>query len=424
MELKYYPKLNTIYCGDNSKVLKYFPNRCIDLIYIDPPFFSGRNYDLVFGDKYAIRAYTDTFKEEKESYYPFMKKRIFELHRVLKSTGSFYLHCDYHASHYLKIICDKIFGKNNFRNEIIWWYSNRWTNISKSLQRNHDTILFYTKSNNYTFNIQYLPLTQSSINRYDKTDEDGRKYANLLHKGKRYKKYLDESKGRALGTVWDIKMLGSKSKERMGYPTQKPEALLERIIKISSNEGDIVADFFCGCGTTLAVAKRLNRKWIGIDVSPVGCVIMAKRIKYKRQNIQGMKYTLEQAKDIHWLEYQIWTIIGIGGVPNTKKGADTGIDGWHNNNIFKEPIPIEVKQGNISRPHVQKFNTVIEREKRKGGVMIGFHITKPAKIEAKRIKEESGVKIIFVEHDEVYSFDELLLTKKGLTDLSCIMPLI
>jgi len=353
-----------------------------------------------------------------------MKTRIRELHRILKSTGSFYLHCDWHVGHYLKVICDTIFGKRNFQNEIIWWYSNRWTNISKSLQRNHDTILFYTKSNNYTFNIQYLPLTQSSINRYDKTDEDGRKYANLFHKGKRYKKYLDESKGRALGTVWDIKMLGSTSKERLKYPTQKPEKLLERIIKISSNEGNIVADFFCGCGTTLSVAKKLNRKWIGVDVSPVGCVIMAKRIKYKRQNIQGMKYTLEQAKEMFWLDYQIWTIIGIGGVPNTKKGADTGIDGWHNNNIFKEPIPIEVKQGNISRPHVQKFNSVIEREKRKGGIMIGFHITKPAKIEAKRIKNESDIEIIFVEHDEVYSFDELLLTRKGLTDLSSIMPLI
>lgn len=407
--------MDSIYCGDNLKVLRDFPDECVDLIYIDPPFFSGKNYDLVFDDKFAVRAFKDTFEGKRETYLSFMESRIREIHRILKLTGSFYLHCDHHANAHLRIMCDKIFGKKNFRRQIIWNAGSvsGFKSKVKGWVRQHDIILFYTKTNKYTFNKQYIPYREEYKKKFKYKDEDGR----LYRKRRNGKQYLDERKGTPMGDVWnDIWSFqtATRSKEYMGYPTQKPEKLLERIIKASSNEGDIVLDAFCGCGTTLAASKRLNRSWIGIDVSPIGCTVMAKRLEYPLKDIHGMKYSLEQAKEMDWMDFQKWAIKTINGIPLTKRGADTGIDGWQNRNKFKESVPIEVKQGNISRPHVQKFNSVIEREKKKGGFMIGFKITKPATIEAKRIKRENNREIIFITFDEF--FKDNILIDKGAVD--------
>jgi len=409
MESRYYFKPNTIYCGDNLKVLKAFPDECVDLIYIDPPFFSGKNYDLVFGDKYAIRAFQDTFEGKRETYLTFMENRIRQLHRILKSTGSFYLHCDYHASHYLKVLCDKIFGINNFRNEIIWHYSGTGRPKTK-YKRKHDTILFYTKTNKYTFNVETVPIKPKSIGKYSEIDSDGRRYKIYRNPDgtERSRSYM---KPQPIDDVWEIPIINVMAKERLGYPTQKPEKLLERIVKISSNEEDIVLDAFCGCGTTLAVAQKLNRQWIGIDVSPIGCTVMSKRIGYQLKDVQGMKFSLEQAKKLDWMDFQKWTIKAIDGIPLTKKGADKGIDGWQNNNKFNESVPIEVKQHKINYNDVLKLNSVIEREKKKGGFMIAFKITKPALVEIKRLKRETKRDIIFISFDDLFSRETLL--RKG-----------
>jgi len=407
MESRYYFKPNTIYCGDNLKVLKTFPDECVDLIYIDPPFFSGKNYDLVFDDQFAIRAFEDTFNGSMESYLSFMEERIRQLHRVLKPTGSFYLHCDWHVSHYLKVLCDKIFGYNNFQNEIIWKYNTGGAS-KKGFSKKHDNIFFYVKGNDYTFNTQREPFREDKTNHFTNMDNDGRKYRIRKSGGKEYKYYLDE--GRICHDTWNIDSLNASAKERLGYPTQKPEALLERIIKASSNEGDIVLDAFCGCGTTLVVAKKLKRQWVGIDVSPIGCTVMSDRIGYQLKDIQGMKYSLEQAHELDWMDFQKWMIKAIDGIPLTKKGADKGIDGWQNNNKFNEIVPVEVKQHSIGRPDVQKFNTVIEEEKKKGGFMIAFTISKPASIEIKRIKRTTGRDIIFISFDDLFS-REILLRK-------------
>ncbi|KKL59218.1 hypothetical protein LCGC14_2217530, partial [marine sediment metagenome] len=406
---RYYFKPNTIYCGDNLKVLKAFPDECVDLIYIDPPFFSGKNYDLVFGDKYAIRAFQDTFEGKRETYLTFMENRIRQLHRILKSTGSFYLHCDYHASHYLKVLCDKIFGINNFRNEIIWHYSGTGRPKTK-YKRKHDTILFYTKTNKYTFNVETVPIKPKSIGKYSEIDSDGRRYKIYRNPDgtERSRSYM---KPQPIDDVWEIPIINVMAKERLGYPTQKPEKLLERIVKISSNEEDIVLDAFCGCGTTLAVAQKLNRQWIGIDVSPIGCTVMSKRIGYQLKDVQGMKFSLEQAKKLDWMDFQKWTIKAIDGIPLTKKGADKGIDGWQNNNKFNESVPIEVKQHKINYNDVLKLNSVIEREKKKGGFMIAFKITKPALVEIKRLKRETKRDIIFISFDDLFSRETLL--RKG-----------
>ncbi|KKM93123.1 hypothetical protein LCGC14_1211500, partial [marine sediment metagenome] len=398
----------------NLKVLKAFPDECVDLIYIDPPFFSGKNYDLVFGDKYAIRAFQDTFEGKKETYYSFMEDRIRHLHRILKSTGSFYLHCDYHANYILREICNKIFcgGKysdKNFKSEIIWTYRRLPAKFS-GFQRMHDTIYLYNKSKNVIWNQLYDELSESTKKAFGGKEV----ITTLTQEGKKRVRATDSvSKGVPMRDWWYIKPVHGQSKENLRYPTQKPEALLERIIKTSSNEEDIVGDFFCGCGTTLAVAERLNRQWIGVDVSPIGCTVMSKRIGYKLKNVQGMKYSLEQAKNLDWMDFQKWTVKAIDGIPLTKKGADKGIDGWQNNNKFNESVPIQVKQqtiGKIGEGVVRDFSTVIELEKKKGGFIIGFDITKPAKIKIIEIKRKTGRDIIFISFDDLFS-REILLRK-------------
>ncbi|MHA1669316.1 MAG: DNA-methyltransferase [Promethearchaeota archaeon] len=251
-------KLNTVYLAENLEFLRSIRSDFIDLIYIDPPFYSGVDYKE-FLDKWV----------SLEAYLDFMRERIIEIHRVLKDNGSFYIHCDTNASFDLKPLCDNIFGKENFKRQIIWNVGSvsGFKSKVKGWIRQHDIIFFYTKSNKYTFNKQYIPYREEYIKKmFRYKDEDGR----LYRKRRNGKQYLDAKKGTAMGDVWnDILSFQTttRSKEYTGYPTQKPEKLLERIILTSSNEGDIVADFFCGSGTTLVVANRLKRKWVGVDNS-------------------------------------------------------------------------------------------------------------------------------------------------------------
>lgn len=387
--MKYEFKPNTLYCGDNIKVLMDFPSESVDLIYIDPPFFTSMNYEVIWGDAQEKRMFTDMYgKEGIQTYKSFMRKRIKMLWRVLKPTGSFYLHCDYHANAHLRIMCDLIFGQNNFQSEVIWCYTGGGVSKNK-WGRKHDTIFFYTKGKEWTFNGDDVRIPFSSKARYYE-DEKG-KYT-IKNKVKYYVK-----NGKIPEDYWvNIPRLHHISKERLGYPTQKPEILLERIIKASSNEGDIVLDAFCGCGTTLAVAKKLGRRFIGIDFSHTACEVMAERIGYPIGDIIGMPVNMEDIRKMKPFEFQNWACRRMGGMSNPKKVADGGIDGW------KGGIPIEVKQHGIGSPDVKKFITVVQKEpEHNKGFMIGYKFTKGAKEDKAWAMEELGVDITFIKVEKL-----------------------
>ena len=322
---------NALYTNDNLLILNGLNSNSIDLIYLDPPFNSKRFYSAPVGSRAAGSSFKDmwTWADVNEEYlntladnYPaltkfiasigkihskammayltYMAQRIIEMHRVLKSTGSLYLHCDPTASHYLKVLLDEIFGKNNFRNEIIWHYR-RWTGKAKKFQSLHDIIFFYTKSDDYTFNELFRSTTEGQIKKHAKGWDrnsviiNAKRQPQLIIYDKAKVEYAVKNKKLDLSVfariiendkletkesdVWtDINILNSQSKERTGYPTQKPLALLHRIIRSSSNEDDIVLDPFCGCATTCVAAQQLNRKWIGIDIAEQAAEVLVERL--------------------------------------------------------------------------------------------------------------------------------------------------
>ncbi len=316
-----------IYCGDNLAKLREMPDDWVDLVYIDPPFNSNRVYETFWGETKEKRAFDDRHESTK-AYIEFMRPRCVELARVMKKTGSFYYHCDWHASHYVKVMLDQIFSEDCFQNEIVWKRSSAHSDGRQGSQhfgRVHDVLLFYTANpRDYTWNQLYTPLGQRYVeSHYRHTDESGRRfqYDNLTGPGgaangnpryevlgvsgywrytqekmqeliarglvaippkgrtPRFKRYLDDSKGLPLQSVWDdLPPVNSQAKEARGYPTQKPLGLLDRIIKTSTDKDDIILDAFCGCGTALVAAQRLDRRWVGIDCSPTACRVMSKRL--------------------------------------------------------------------------------------------------------------------------------------------------
>ena len=291
---------NTLYTGDNLYILHGMDSETVDLIYLDPPFNSKRLYKAPIGSRAAGASFKDmwTWEDVDESYldqlvedYPYlvqfiqsvevihgkpmmayltyMTQRIIEMYRILKPTGSIYLHCDPYASHYLKILMDRIFGKENLQNEIIWHYR-RWTGKASRFQRLHDVVLFYSRTDECTFNVLYDPYTDNSFKRKQN-------YHTSIKGDDVFVTSVDKRGVRA-GDVWQIPILNSQAKERTGYPTQKPLALLERIIKASSNPGDVVLDPFCGCATTCVAAQHLGRNWIGIDISKKAVELVMDRL--------------------------------------------------------------------------------------------------------------------------------------------------
>jgi DNA modification methylase len=371
---------NTIYCGDNIEVMKhYIPDNSIDLIYADPPFFSNKQYEVLWGDGYELRSFEDRWKGGINNYIAWMEPRLRECHRVLKEKGTMYLHCDSHANAHLRILMDKIFDEKNFRNEIIWYYRGGGV-PKKGFGSRHDTIFFYSKGSDYIFNVDDVR------QEYSKDSKERLKYVARAFRGKRvYDKYRPNPKGKHPDDVWQIQPTMPSSKERFGYPTQKPERLLEPIIKASSNLMDIVLDPFCGCGTTIAVAHKLGRRWIGIDVSPTACKLMAKRMRSigaKEIKIIGLPKTLEELKALAPFEFQNWVFEKLHGRVNPKKVGDMGIDGW-----IELDIPTQVKQSeNVGRIVVDKFETAIRRYGKKQGVIIAFSFTKDAYEEVARVK--------------------------------------
>ena len=301
----------TVFVGDNLHVMRGMNSESVDLIYLDPPFNSNKNYAAPVGSKAAEAAFKDTwtlddvdviehdvFRDRERglysviatarethskgmfSYLLMMAVRLLEMRRILKPTGSLYLHCDPTASHYLKLLMDAVFGRTKFRNEIIWSYK-RYTAKSNRFQREHDVLLFYRPSGEGVFNAVYEPYGTGSGKRdsHYRQDDDSRWYRWQKRKGKEpYKIYLSDD-GRRAGDVWTISHINASARERVGYPTQKPLQLLDRIIQASSNEGDMVLDPFCGCATTMVSADSLGRDWVGCDLSQKAVDLVVDRIK-------------------------------------------------------------------------------------------------------------------------------------------------
>lgn len=273
---------NRLIWGDNLHVMRQLPSASIDLIYIDPPFFSNRTYNVIWGDQNEERSFSDIWEGGLDGYLIWLNARLYEMKRLLKPTGSIYVHCDWHASHYIKVEMDKIFGYENFRRELIWdtQVLSGFKTRAKNYIRGHDTILFYAVSDSFCFNSPRQPHRKEYLDRFDKVDERGRRYFD----GRGERRYLDDvvAKGKAVGDVWyDIMSFQQTptAKEKVGYPTQKPETLAQRVVETSSNPGDLVLDAFGGGGGIGVVAQQLGRRWIVIDQSRVAVAVAAERLK-------------------------------------------------------------------------------------------------------------------------------------------------
>ena len=376
-------KINKLICGDNLIELAKIKEGVVDLIYIDPPFFSNKNYEVVWGDEAEIRSFKDRWKGGINNYIGWMEERVIELYRVLKPTGSMYLHCDWHASHYLKVMMDKIFSVKNFRNEIIWHY-NSGSRGKLNFGKRHDVIFRYTKSDKYHLNIDEIRVP------YSPNISIPASKAHYYH-----------PLGKVIGDVWKINIIPQNDKkERLGYPTQKPEALLERIIKASSNKGDLVLDAFAGCGTALAVAQKLGRRWIGIDISPTAIKLMEKRMEKLGAldiTVTGLPQSIKHLKELDPFEFQNWVINEMGAYHNKKKTGDMGIDGYVPKTLFRDSAVIQVKQSEkVGRNVVDNFETAMQRANEKKGFIVAFSFTKGAYEEVARIRNKLNIKLVTV----------------------------
>ena len=299
----------TLWTGDNLDILRGLNSATVDLIYLDPPFNSNKTYEAPVGSQAAGAAFKDTWTlsdldvawmgliadehpalanilkasglshgKGMQSYLTMMAVRLLEMRRVLKPTGSIYLHCDPYASHYLKMLMDSIFGGGAYRNEIVWSYQ-RWTGATKHFQRMHDVVLFYARDG-HTFNTQYEPHSEKGLRRHK-----GKIRYTVKDKTGRLESYVGDHGTKAMRDVWAISVLNANAKERVGFPTQKPLALLERIIAASSNEGDVILDPFAGCATACVAAERLGRQWVGIDLSAKAVELVEHRLKQQEPGI-------------------------------------------------------------------------------------------------------------------------------------------
>jgi DNA modification methylase len=421
--------MNKLYYGDNLTIMKQMPLESVDLIYLDPPFNSNRSYNLLYRNTTGlpipeqVEAFCDTWELDFEkselardiprvmqeygiaadavqfwhhlvqalkradtkllAYLVYMAVRLLEMYRVLKPSGSLYLHCDPTASHYLKIILDSIFGKKNFRNEIVWHYSGWNKKLRDKFESRHDVILCYAKGDNSEkFNGYSLPWESEDAyirKRKQKvlSDKTGEKYVlSDAGGGKRIKRYIREAMeyGSPIDDVWNIDKINNSSKERLGYPTQKPLALLERIIQASSNENDVVFDPFCGCGTTVEAAIRNHRQWLGCDIAIHSIkLIQDTRIrKYslaegKDYAIEGIPRSAEQARYLFEqdpFQFQHWAVEKTGGFCSSKKTGDKGVDG----RLYFEAggtlcsMVLSVKGGGVKPADIRDLRGVLERE--------------------------------------------------------------
>lgn len=399
---------SVIYCDDNLHRLAQFPAECIDLIYLDPPFFSNRQYEVIWGDEAEVRSFEDRWQGGVHVYVEWMRERVIELHRILKPTGSIYLHCDWHASHYLKVMMDDVFGRESLVNEIIWCYRSGGAS-RRRFARKHQTLLFYGKSLARTFNTQHVPYVMGGILQ----DEKG---PYQIQYGQR----VDfDPEGALMPDWWEIPIISSVSKERLGYPTQKPEALLDRVVRSSSAPGDVVLDPFAGCGTALVVAQQLGRQWIGIDISPTAVGLMKWRMERvgASPKLVGMPVTEAQLHALRPFEFQNWIIQQLNGSHAPRRVGDMGIDGYS----FMLHEPIQVKQSDgIGRNVVDNFETAVKRSGKAKGYIIAFSFGRGAYEEAARAKAD-GLDIRLVTVANILSKSTDLVTPQP--DLFGELPL-
>ncbi len=383
-----------VYCDDNLQRLAVLPANSVDLIYLDPPFFSNRHYEVIWGDEAEVRSFEDRWEGGIYHYVEWMKERVMEMWRVLKPSGSLYLHCDWHAVHYLKVMMDEVLGVEHFQNEIVWYYKGAGVSPRRWARR-HDTILWYTKGNDWYFNPD--PVRDEYA---ETTKERFSHYIGNVRGDHDYGEQQLNPKGKHPDDVWQIKIVAPSARDRLGYPTQKPEELLERIILSSSKEGDTVLDPFAGCGTSLVVAHRLKRHWIGIDISPTACNLMKRRlVKVGAMEIKlvGMPTTIEDLKALKPFEFQNWIVDRINGIQSNRKSGDMGIDGW----TFMLHDPVQIKQSaGIGRNVIDNFETAIARASKKRGFVIAFSFGRGAVEEVARVKR-TGVDITLVTVDDL-----------------------
>ena len=420
--------MNTLYYGDNLDVLRrHVKDEAVDLVYLDPPFNSKATYNVLFGEQNGskaaaqIKAFEDTwtwdqaaaraYQEVVESggevaqallafrmflgdsnmlaYLSMMAPRLVELRRALKPTGSIYLHCDPTASHYLKMLMDAVFNARTFRNEIAWCYHGPGSPGMRQFMRKHDVILWYARGPVWTFNADAvrMPHSPKTLANYKK---------GLVGSGFTGADHVIHQKGKVPEDWWPM-AIAPRGKEYLGYPTQKPEALLERIIQASSNQGDIVLDPFCGCGTTIAVAQRLKRRWIGIDITHLAITLIKHRLRdafgdQAAYQVVGEPVSLPDAKALAEndpYQFQWWALGLVGARPiEQKKGSDKGIDGrlyFHDEakGGKTKQVLLSVKAGHTNVAHVRDLRGVIEREKAEIGVLITMQEpTQPMRTEA------------------------------------------
>ena len=420
-----------LYYGDNLKVMPlHIPDRSVDLVYLDPPFKSDRDYNVLFEEKDGtraaaqIKAFEDTWEWNEEAaraysevveaggdvasamlafrtllgdvdmlaYLSMMAPRLVELRRVLKPTGTIYLHCDSTASAHLRLLMDAVFGTENFLNEIVWHYQTSSGAPQKWLHRNHDVLLRYAaeKPELVTWHHPRLPWPATTLKKWQ-TDEQGRIYRVQNKFKKRY--YIDPA-GKLDDDVWNI-TLSSRTHERLGYPTQKPEALLEKIILASSDEGDVVLDPFCGCGTATVVAERLKRRWIGIDITHLAVGLIKNRlVSTFGADVAGHFLTIGEPVSVEdaatlaaddKFQFQAWALGLVGARPAgpVQKGADKGVDGrlfFHDEGPTgkTKQIVFSVKGGKLKATDVRDLVGVLNRENAEIAVMLSFEEpTKP-----------------------------------------------
>jgi len=449
--------MNQLILGDNLEVLRKLDSESVDLIYLDPPFFSNRNYEVIWGDEGEVRSFVDRWSGGIDHYIAWLKERVMEMHRILKPTGSIFLHCDWHADAYIRVeILDKLFGLHNFRNHLFWVRSNPKSHASKIFPNTTDTIFWYSKNDKFIFNKVYGEHNANYVDKaYKYMDENGRyRLLPLLNPNDnrpnltyeflginrvwrwtkdrmeqayqdgivvqlkpgavpQYKLYLEESKGRTVTNFWDdIKPLNTT--EEIGYPTQKPEALIQRIIECSTNEGDTVLDPFVGGGTTIAVAEKLHRQWIGIDQSVQALKVTVMRLQSQMDLfsnpfiIQLHKYDYDTLRYKDAFAFESWIVAQYGGTPNARQRNDFGLDGK-----TKENIPIQVKRSdNIGRNVIDNFHSAVMRydhtlfdknkaEAKPVGYIIAFSFGRGAIQEVARLRNQENVIIQLVTVEEI-----------------------
>jgi len=433
---------NRLFWGDNLHVMRQLPSESIDLIYIDPPFFSGRQYNVIFGDKNELRSFSDIWEGGMPGYLIWLNARLYEMKRLLKKTGSIYVHLDWHASHYVKTEMDKILGcgmseGNNepgFRNEVVWCY--RGGRVPKiAYGRRHDSILFYTKGSKWTFNWDKImePLSAEAAKKYRYKDEKGfyRLMGRCLkdspiraardvapdweekHPELVYRYYMKE--GTLCLDYWNVEPINQNSDERIGYPTPKPETLIERIVLASSNEDDVVADFFCGGGTTPTVAQRLGRRWIVCDQSRVAVAITADRLTRQVEEHTGRLFPVPDFTVEHWGVYEArrlgeappeqfrgFVLRAFGAVIEEREG---GIHG------YKGAIPVWVGEPDhkkaVTAADVQAFANAIRKTLRyrqdnlRDGIMLAWAFRPDAVEAADRLRRLEQTDLNFVRLDMI-----------------------